>query len=287
MEVKDEMIKEFKHARRKGKSLKECQKGIEALFLEKNENLAELVGILLGDGHITLDYEKSSYKVEIALNSDEKLYVDHVYNFLVNKFNVKPRVYQRSTEKTIVIDIGQKPIVEALISGGLMSGNKIKNQVHVPRWICKSARWILSHENIWNMNYRPLVIRCLKGLMDTDGSIYVTHNARTNYTYIGIKFTNGSRPLVEDFKNMCESIDIETSNIYEYVGTTKQGKEYRGYSTSTGSKAKVSKFLEIVMPMKWEVKKPEIMGKLRNHGLTLENMFSYQRQHRNTPFNDF
>ena len=39
-----------------------------SIHLKKDRQLAELVGIILGDGHLKINYENSIYTCEIALN---------------------------------------------------------------------------------------------------------------------------------------------------------------------------------------------------------------------------
>lgn len=163
-----------------------------------------------------------------------------------------------------------------MISKGLKPGNKIKNQVSVPDWIKRDLKWIENNQEEWEKIFLPLVIHCLRGLMDTDGSIYVNHHKKKNYTSIAIQFTNGSKPLVNDFKEMCESIGVKTSKITQYIGTTEKGNKYIGYTTKTESKSQVKKFLDIVKPIKWVVKKEEIAKKLESLGTNIEKIFEYK-----------
>lgn len=163
-----------------------------------------------------------------------------------------------------------------LISIGLKPGHKVKNQVSVPNWIKKDPNWIKNNQEEWEKIYHTRVIRCLRGLMDTDGYIFVSHKKKSNYTCIGIQFSNGSKPLVKDFKEMCESIGINTSKVSSYTGTSEKGTKYTAYRTRTSSKIQVKNFLEIVKPMKWEVKKEEITKKLESLGTNIEDIFKYK-----------
>ena len=61
-------------------------------------------------------------------------------------------------------------------------------------------------------------------------------------------FVNASKPLVEDFKELCTQLDIQTSKINKYF--IKKDKTY-GYSISIGSKVEVKRFLQKVNPRKW------------------------------------
>jgi len=66
---------------------------------------------------------------------------------------------------------------------GLKTGNKVKQQVDVPGWI---------------KNNKKFQIACVRGLMDTDGSIFI-HKYKVKgkaYQYKKMAFTSRSKPLV-------------------------------------------------------------------------------------------
>ena len=80
------------------------------------------------------------------------------------------------------ITISRRELVEFCIKLGLVSGNKIKQQIDIPQWIKNNPKYLLA---------------CVRGLVDTDGSIY-THSYRVNgkmYNYKKLSFASMSRPL--------------------------------------------------------------------------------------------
>ncbi len=129
---------------------------------KRNESLAEFIGIMLGDGHLN----KEIYRQQISFNGvDEYKYMQYVKNKINTMFKINSKErWERNQknatgyEKGMFLYIDNKNIFNELISHGLKSGNKVKNQVGVPDWIKKEKCYILS---------------CLKGLFDTDGSISV------------------------------------------------------------------------------------------------------------------
>ena len=77
---------------------------------------------------------------------------------------------------------GKGNLNEFLCVLGLKTGNKVKQQVDVPLWI---------------KNNRKYFKYCLRGLMDTDGGIFV-HRYKVNgkkYSYLKLSFSNMSQPL--------------------------------------------------------------------------------------------
>ena len=70
------------------------------IYLKKNEKLAELVGIILGDGNLHV-YQKNNsigvYSLRIAGNyiKDYEYLTNYVANLCRNIFMVNPKIYQQ------------------------------------------------------------------------------------------------------------------------------------------------------------------------------------------------
>jgi len=207
-------------------SIKSQNNNIKTLNIEINDDLAEVVGIFLGDGsigHYIDSRGKNLFKMEISFNGiDEKPYLIYVDSLLQKVFIKKPYFYQRKNQKAAVLIYRDKNLYYYLLSIGLKSGNKIKNQVGVPNWIKQNDSFKL---------------RCLKGLFDTDGSIFIDKR----YNSIMLEFRNHSQPLLDDFRKMCKEAGINPS---------PEGNN----RVKIQSKRDVKNFLECVQPFKWLIK---------------------------------
>lgn len=155
-----------------------------------SEELAEFMGILLGDGCI------QSQQVSITLNTvADKDYIEYVTNQIRKLFNYTPTVRQRWPTKATTILISGKDFTRNLVNKGMKVGDKVKQQVAVPGWITNSrelSRW------------------CLRGLMDTDGGIF-THTYKikgAQYSYLKINFSNKSQPLREFAYNALKQLGL-------------------------------------------------------------------------------
>jgi hypothetical protein len=140
-------------------------------------SLAELVGIILGDGGI------SQSQLHITLNAvADQSYSWYVSQLMKDLFLYSPGVYHRKGQQAVVIVSSGTKLVERLQEIGLKVGNKVELQVDVPEWIKLNqaySRW------------------CVRGLMDTDGGIF-WHRYRVNqrpYAYRKLCFSNLSQPL--------------------------------------------------------------------------------------------
>ena len=136
------------------------------------------MGILLGDGGITPG------QVFITLNGE----ADHDYvNFVIDLenrlFKEKPKIIKKNNDKAVAIYLNGIQLINYLVSIGLKIGNKVKQQVGVPNWI---------------MSSKIYKVACLRGLMDTDGGVFL-HRYKVNgkgYVYKKICFSNRSMPLL-------------------------------------------------------------------------------------------
>ena len=217
-------------------------------FLEENEKLAELIGILLGDGHLHKKGENSYLGsiLSISINRvKEPEYVEYVRQLLIDLFNEKPKIHPQIDNKYIDLKIYNDQIIHFMIIKGILTRDKVKNQISVPNWIKKYELWIANNLYNWELKYRSLVIGCLRGLVDTDGSIYVDHFNKI----IGIGFKNASFVLVQDFKDMCKALKIRTGKITESLYISKSSnKKFVAYQVLITAKRHVKKFLELIKP---------------------------------------
>lgn len=145
-----------------------------------NEKLAEFLGILVGDGHL------SDYQVSIYMNSiSDKEYADFVQKLIGRLFDVfvSKRIVKK--EHTIRIVASSKNLVAFLNKRGMPVGNKLKSDLKIPDWIRE----------------RPIYEKAfIRGLFDTDGCVYLdAHkiNGR-KYFYMGWTITSYADSLRAD-----------------------------------------------------------------------------------------
>ena len=159
---------------------------------KKSKNLAEFVGIILGDGGI------ARYQVTVSFNSQyEKEYSRFVINLIKKLFDVPVGISYDKNYLSLDLVISRIELVRFCINNlRLKQGNKIKQQVDVPCWIKK------------NKSYS---IACLRGLIDTDGCIF-THRYKVRdkfYNYKKLCFTSYSEPLRQWVFNILRIIGLK------------------------------------------------------------------------------
>ena len=176
--------------------------------LDKNCNLAELIGITLGDGCVSKISRTEALR--ITLNKKDKKYIRHVYSIVKDVFSKKPSVCYRKKENAADVKIYQNIISKRL---KIPCGNKIINNIKIPRWILKTEIFI---------------IKCLKGLFETDGHF---QKSKSNYLY------------VIELKNKCEGILNSTYDALRKMGFHPQrGKNY----VRLARKQETYRFIEVI-----------------------------------------
>lgn len=182
-----------------------------------SNDLAEFVGIMLGDGGM------SEGQLCIYLNSkDDKEYAHFVQELVKKLFKIKPSVYKRKDCNVKCILISRKRLIKYCELIGLMIGNKIDNQIDIPRWILK--------ENSYK-------VACIRGLFDTDGCVYdECHTIKEKkYSYLRMSFVSYSRKLRKSFYEVLEEMGFDPTIRNERSVKLEKKKDVIKYFKEIGT----------------------------------------------------
>lgn len=154
--------------------------------------LAELIGIILGDGNIWS--KKGYYYVRITghLVDDRDYLLNFVKPLIFKVFNCKMYVLEYPKNNQLVLSKASKDLVYTLLHFGLIAGNKKENNVKIPAWVFQSEDYLKA---------------CIRGLIDTDGSVVPITNR--NYSYIW--FRSAIPALRKSFSKAMKVLNIKTS----------------------------------------------------------------------------
>ena len=151
----------------------------------KSDRLAEFIGIMLGDGSLS-----SRFQVGVSFNSKtDRAYGAYLQQLFRTLFGLSATIQRRADTYGWTVVASSRSLVEHLQRLGLVAGNKVAHQVDIPKWI-----WA-----------KPSYQRaCLRGLMDTDGSIYrYAHRVNgSTYEHVALCFTNHSQPLLRSVQQL-------------------------------------------------------------------------------------
>ncbi|MBU1726047.1 MAG: hypothetical protein KJ880_00220 [Candidatus Omnitrophica bacterium] len=189
----------------------------------RSSELAAFIGIMLGDGSI-----RSKYQFTISFNyKTDHEYAEYVARLIKRMFAVDYTILRRKGCLGADIIVSSASAVDFLLSQGLKVGNKIKNQVDIPEWVMD------------NPGFRKA---CLRGLFDTDGSLYA-HRYKVNnrwYEYLKLDFTSCSKPLLHSAHKILSRLGIRSYLKGVHISISAQA-EVNKYLATVGSSN--SKFL--------------------------------------------
>ncbi len=163
----------------------------------KTIEFAEFIGIMLGDGGMTQG------QITITLNrKDDRDYILYVIALIKKLFDAEVYVWDRKKYSVNNIVISRTELVDYCKSMGLKVGNKIKQKADIPNWIKRDTE---------------LMKACVRGLIDTDGSIFKHCYKIKNkeYCYKKLDFTSRSLPLLLSVHNFLKKSGFTPRITYD------------------------------------------------------------------------
>ena len=166
------------------------------LPLGPSVELAEFIGILTGDGHIS--FEKRPNVIFITGNSvtDYNYLTVYVPNLIRYIFNISPYIYLRKNAKAIVIRFRSRAIKEYFDKMGYY---KLRTEIKIPSWILQ----------------KKYSIHFLRGLIDTDGSVFVSKKPGIKQ-YPCIELTTVSLHLANLVKSLLTELGFRVAKVRSY-----------------------------------------------------------------------
>ncbi|MFA5098930.1 MAG: LAGLIDADG family homing endonuclease [Candidatus Paceibacterota bacterium] len=139
---------------------------------KKDKYLAELVGVVLGDGHIG-KFPRTE-RLIISCNSKNKGFINRYGGIIEKIFSKKPTYMKVKNSNCVKISVYEKFVSKRL---GIPSGNRAKLNFKLPKWICENNDYLVSF---------------LRGLYEAEGSFCV-HLPTSTYK---IFFSNKNTSLL-------------------------------------------------------------------------------------------
>lgn len=156
-------------------------------YNNKNKKaIAYIIGIALGDGNLS---NSNGRAVRLRITCDKKypLLIKNITKSLEIIFtNNKVSIVDR--ENAIDISVYSNDL-EKILGWKAKGGSKIFQKISVPIWVKQ------------NFSYKK---ECLRGLFQTDGSLYFDRG------YIMVNFTSACFTLIKDIIDMLKDIGFET-----------------------------------------------------------------------------
>jgi DNA-binding transcriptional regulator WhiA len=174
-----------------------------------NEGVAELVGALIGDGYI---YRKNrKYQIGfVGSPITDKEFFEHLKKLILNEWKKEAKIKFRERGLRMVID--SKEIASFLIDELKIAHGEGKcERVKIPEEIVRD----------WN-----LVKHTLRGIFDTDGSVFVAKKPGVE-KYPSIEMTTASLELAEQIKEILINQGFRVAKIWAYRSNLQRRKVYK------------------------------------------------------------
>ncbi len=186
----------------------------------KDERLAELLGILAGDGHLS----KINYEVSITGHRvlDRNYILSYVSKIFRDLFGVNVKIKEQLHNSTIRCVINSKLMHTFLIKHFNIPLGKKKNKLHIPKIIYTDKA----------------LLKCyLRGLFDTDGSVYIRRKKSLVVTIASVDFPFleevksafiqlGYSPSVSG-KNLCIYNQSQIKRFFNQIGSSNRKHQER------------------------------------------------------------
>ncbi|MDE1965989.1 MAG: hypothetical protein KGI41_01970 [Patescibacteria group bacterium] len=146
----------------------------------------------MGDGGM------SRYQVIVSLNSrDDSEYIEYVSRRIHELFGIMPGIYPDREACVSDIVISRAKVVGYLNGLGLPIGNKIRQGLDMPAWVKRNPAFARA---------------CVRGLVDTDGCVFI-HRYKVKgkwYAYKKLQFTSASPALVASVSSVLMQHGLRT-----------------------------------------------------------------------------
>lgn len=163
-----------------------------------SEDLAEYIGVVLGDGHI--EQFPRTERIYISCNSNRPQFVRRYTQLTAILFQKNPTLLKARNVNCIRISLYQKKISERL---KIPCGNRKEYKVKVPAWI---------------FQYREYLIRFLRGLFEAEGSLSV-HKKTSTYNF---SFSNTNQYLLRNVTRGLKELGFHPEVRYNAVRLRKK-----------------------------------------------------------------
>lgn len=172
--------------------------------IKQGGDLAELIGVILGDGHIGKFPRTES--LTIASNANNLGFVERYASLVDKLFNAKStKSYNGKSKGCIRIRIYQKKISERL---AIPVGNRKNQKIKIPLWILQN---------------KVHLIRYLRGLYEAEGSFCV-HRPTSTYKLL---FSNRNKSLLKNVYRALKILGFHPHKSPDKIQVSRKKEVYK------------------------------------------------------------
>ncbi len=170
--------------------------------LVQNGDLAELIGLSLGDGHVCI-YARTE-ELRITLNAKSTRLIQRTADLIYSVFNKKAYIVPSTRSNAVKVGLYQREICKRL---AIPSGARGELEIRVPGWILKQKDYI---------------VRYLRGLYEAEGSFCV-HAPTSTYKFL---FSNKNNSMILNVFNLMTKLGFHPHISSHQVQISKKAEVY-------------------------------------------------------------
>ena len=171
--------------------------------LKKDGDLAELIGVVLGDGHICL-YPRTE-ELRLTSNSNSPGFIQRYAEIIEKVFDKKAYIINSNQGNYTKIGFYEKSISKRI---GIPSGARKNLDIKIPSWILKK---------------REYMIRYLRGLYEAEGSFCV-HKPTGTYKLF---FSNRNESMLDIVFRLMKKLGFHPHRSKYKIQISKKEEVYR------------------------------------------------------------
>ena len=171
--------------------------------LQKDKKLAELIGVVLGDGYIG-EFPRTEV-LRIVCNSNNRGFIERCAKLVENVFDKKPHVSKRKLANCVDVTIYEKYISKRL---KISAGARKNKTFSIPQWIIRDKNYTVGY---------------LRGLYESEGS-FAIHKPTYTYKFI---FKNNNKSLLENVHRLLTKLGFHPHVTKNTVQVSRKEEVYR------------------------------------------------------------
>ena len=176
--------------------------------------IAEFIGILIGDGHIG----DGGFSIAGHSINDKEYLLGHVTDLIEKLFGIAPKIIFKKDQQTMYLRLRSVMILDYLEKIGLKKGPK--NDIKIPSWIYDNEVYMKQF---------------LRGMVDTDGSLAIKKRYKKVPYYPVISIVSKNKDFIFIIADWLKKRDF-----YLWVGMEKKKEHRIGYNDTIISRVQLS-----------------------------------------------
>jgi hypothetical protein len=208
----------------------------KGLILPKHmsKELAELMGILSGDGYIGEYKNSQGYtgrKIEVCGHSEhDRLYLcNHVSKLFRDIFGLETKARYHKGQNTMVIALESPGLFFFLKSLGMNTGPK--TDISIPNAV---------------LSDRKFLIPFIRGLFDTDGCVSLKKRHKSCHYYPTISFGQKSTTIMKQVESSLKDMGFDVYVQYNFPVDLGTGKKYYGNKLDINGKDALEMWMKLI-----------------------------------------